>query len=242
MLPVGLETRHNAFLCRAAGRTGRRECPQVLTLDKGQTRWNGPAAENCSGRRGRSRAIAAITVKRRIHSTDTWVVESIDAVVPVLTTERTDGDVQFHDVVEDAIAAEHLHATVFEHIPSRPDTRSNLVSPTEVDRTSRSSSTRAFARQILSFDSQPKVQSDTAANRPGVLREEAMVVASSLTTRSEVEHGNVAILTLALPIQSNKRSAVRYAERSRRLVRCRRIVSDESLRKRLVVTLQDVVG
>ncbi len=61
-------------------------------------------------------------------------IKSVFAVVPVLATERADGDVQLHDVKELAVAAEDLHPAVFEDIPSCADSGSDLVAPSEVDR------------------------------------------------------------------------------------------------------------
>src|SRR5262245_62147950 len=95
------------------------------------------------------------------------VHHGVGAVVPVLAAEGTDGQVEFHGVVEYAIAAEYLHSSISENVPCHADARSNLVTPSEGDRVCRYGRGEVgfFARQILFFHSDAGVNRDSMPNR-----------------------------------------------------------------------------
>jgi hypothetical protein len=66
-----------------------------------------------------------------------------------------------------------------------------------------------FSRQVLSFKSRPRTDSDAVPDRPGILYKEGMVEAGSLALGAKIISGNVPELTLALSVQCNVWSAIR---------------------------------
>ena len=62
-----------------------------------------------------------------------------------MATERTDGKVQLHDVVEHAIAAEDLHPSIAQDVPGSAEAGSNFVVPAKLNRFCGETSSGRFA-------------------------------------------------------------------------------------------------
>jgi len=73
-------------------------------------------------------------------------IQRVEALVPILPAEGNDRQIQFHLVVELAIASEYLDLALARRIPGDPDAGSNLVSPTEADGMSNSARWLVFGR------------------------------------------------------------------------------------------------
>src|SRR5277367_3407754 len=98
MLFIRLQARCNTFLGSAASGTRGWKCPEVRVLDEGQSRRSGSALEIGFGGGIGSRPAAEATraVECRKDRTEVGGVQRVYAVLPILTTERTDGHIQLH--------------------------------------------------------------------------------------------------------------------------------------------------
>src|SRR5579859_2770583 len=176
MLVEGLQVRHYASRSQTARRACRRERALIYVFDEGNA-GRRIAARPVGSRCGVGRILPGTETSGTVESgndrAEVRGVQSVNTIVPVLPTERTDGDIQFHDVEELAVVAEELQLSVAKHIPSHPDSWSNLIAPTEADGVGVQLSGTA-CRQILFVEANPQVQSNSVTNRPRVLGEQAV--------------------------------------------------------------------
>src|SRR5579872_3280161 len=132
MLAVGFQPRRHAFFGGGTGRTRGWERAEVLVLQERETRRiRAYTARKVGLRRGVASlgrtAITRAAVEHRNKRLQLVGIHCVSAILPVLSTEGTDGQVQLHDVVIHTIAAEHFHSAILENIPGGSKPGSQLV-------------------------------------------------------------------------------------------------------------------
>src|SRR5579885_1089118 len=135
MLLVRQQPRRNSLFRVGASRTCGGEGTLVRVLNEGDPWRRCAASEDAwSGNTGAgTTAIASVAIEHGRYRIDVGRVERVIAIVPILAAERTDSQVQLHNVVELAIAAEYFPFAVFQRIPCRSQTRSNFVTPSKLN-------------------------------------------------------------------------------------------------------------
>src|ERR1700674_2157399 len=186
MLPVWLQARSNSLLSGAASRTGSGEGTEVLVLNEGQPRRRRTAGPVGRARSGRPNAVATGAVESREDFGQVRRIHGVEALLPVLAAKRADGHVQLHDVVEGAVAAEHLHLSIFEDIPGSANARRNLIGPAELNGLARRTASLTLARQVLFVKANACVDGNAGADGPGILGEQAVVEAGGYALCAEV--------------------------------------------------------
>src|SRR5271166_6076509 len=208
MLFVGLQAGRDAFLGGAASGARGWKGAEVRVLDESQPgtarRYGGDVISLRRRIGPRTAAEAPRAIEKRGDLAEVGCAQSVHAILPVLPAKRADGQVQLHDVVELAVAAEYLHLAIFEDVPSSADPRRNLVGPAEVDGVVGDSWCSTFARQILFVEPDASVDGNAMADRPGILHEQSVVKAGRFSQRTEVLYGDVTELTRAVTVCRGK--------------------------------------
>ena len=198
VLCVGLQSRSRAFFRCAASGAGGRPGAVVDVLQEVQSTRRSAACE--SGLTGGvlTLAVPVVAVIAGNDARESGCVQCIPAFLPILAAVRTDGHVQLHLIEVFAVAAEYLHLPILEDIPRHADTRSDFVSPAEVDRPGDLRGRGlVLSRQILALDAQAGVDGDALPQRPAILGKQAVVEADGRAAAAEVVHVHGAVLAHA---------------------------------------------
>src|SRR5579862_1674296 len=133
VLGVGLEARSDPFFgCRASWACSW-EGTIVYVFEERNTRRINPSREVSLGRRIGTNAIAVGAIKYGNDGRQILGIQGVVTTLPVLATERANGQVQLHSVVVLAVAAENLPLAVFMGVPSRANSRSDFITPSELN-------------------------------------------------------------------------------------------------------------
>ena len=130
-------------------------------------------------------AIPVRGIESRNDRAEVGSIQEVGAVIPVLATEGTDGDIQLHNVEELAVTPEDLHPAIFEDVPGSADAWGNLVSPTESNRIALEPGGTA-AGQIFLVKPNTCIDCDAVADGPSVLGEQAVIKAGHVSASSEI--------------------------------------------------------
>ncbi len=132
MLLIRLQPRCDAFFCVGTSRARSRKRAEVLVLKEGEAGRSG-ATKVRLARRVWADAVAITRAENGNDGIYVCSIQGVVALLPELSAERTDGQIEFHLVVELAVAAEDFHFAIAERIPRYTDARRDFIGPAEID-------------------------------------------------------------------------------------------------------------
>src|SRR5215467_6087935 len=204
VLLVGFQAGRNSLLRERASRTRGGERALVRILNEHDARGRRASCEHAwgAGTGTRTSAVASILVEHRKNGINVQGIQRIVAVIPILTAEGADRQVQLHDVEELAIAGEDLPLAILQRIPRKADAGSNFVTPVEFDRLADPTRGLIFRRQEFVLKTDSSVDGNAVPNRPRVLHKQSVVHAGCFAVGADVVQVHVPVSTGTAAVNS----------------------------------------